>query len=394
MTAICRPHLPLAPGYLVRAPGHSGSGTGKGLLLRSICAIAFGIRPRAFTKGGDHQELEKRLSSALTEQVVFLDNLNSSILRSETLDSALTERPAGARILGRSRMVTLNSTAFVAVAGNGLSVSGDSVRRYIVCELDARCEHPEQRPFEAGFLANVEANRAKLLAAALTIWRYGRQNTTDLVRGRPLGSYEEWAQWCRDPLVALGCCDPVERIDRIKADDPDRRQIVELFEVWHAHHGERPIKAADLAAPVRALIEPQGRGRHHIETRLTHLVGTCAGGFTLTKQDAAGGRGAYVFAVRATFGEGGESGTKTRRHHEEGAAVDGTAASNSFQTVSSPWNAPPVGETPCHDEEVALAPSPGTGLITIDVGRGRIHVDRDFDARTLERILEVLDRRR
>jgi hypothetical protein len=57
---------------------------------------------------------------------------------------------------------------------------------------------------------------------------------------------------------------------QIKADDPDRRQIVELFEVWHAHHAERPIKAADLAGPVRALIEPQGRGRQHIETRLTH----------------------------------------------------------------------------------------------------------------------------
>jgi hypothetical protein len=48
-----------------------------------------------------------------------------------------------------------------------------------------------------------------------------------------------------------------------------------------------------------------------------------------------------------------------------------------------------------HDEEAALAPSQQSGgLITIDFGRGRIHVDRDFDARTLERILEVLDRRR
>jgi hypothetical protein len=127
-----------------------------------------------------------------------------------------------------------------------------------------------------------------------------------------------------------------------------------------------------------AIIDPRGRGRHHIEVRLMQLVATCAGGFTLTKQDAAGGRGAYLFALRSTFVEGSESSAESRRPREEGAAVDGTAASARG-----------------HDEEVGLAPSQqGGGLITIDVGRGRIHVDRDFDARTLERVLEVLDRRR
>jgi hypothetical protein len=307
MTAICRPHLPLAPALLIRAPAKSGSGTGKGMLVRSICTIAFGISPRAFTKGGDSQELNKRLGSAMieAEQVVFLDNVNGSILQSETMASALSERPAEIRVLGRSRMVTLNSTAFVAVTGNGLTISDDLVRRFLVCELDARCENPELRRFEAGFLSNIEENRAELLGAALTIWRFGRRHT--MHPGLPLGSYPEWGAWCRDPLLALGCCDPVERIDRVKADDPDCRQIVELFEVWHAYRDEQPIKAADLAVPVRALVDPRGRGRHHIEVRLMQLVGTCAGGFTLTKQDAAGGRGAYVFALRSTFGEGSES---------------------------------------------------------------------------------------
>jgi hypothetical protein len=46
LTAVCRPHLPLAPGLLIRAPEISGSGTGKGLLARSICAIAFGVGPQ------------------------------------------------------------------------------------------------------------------------------------------------------------------------------------------------------------------------------------------------------------------------------------------------------------------------------------------------------------
>jgi putative DNA primase/helicase len=127
------------------------------------------------------------------------------------------------RRLGRSRMESLNRTALVLVTGNGVTLSEDLVRRFIACEFNAHCENPEHRAFEAGFLANVEANRAKLLAAALAIWRYGRQAAAEIVHGRPIGSFEDWAEWCRDPLLALGCCDPIERIDRVKADDPHRR---------------------------------------------------------------------------------------------------------------------------------------------------------------------------
>ena len=81
LTAVCRPNLPLAPGFLVRAPEISGAGTGKGLLVRSICAIAFGVQPRAFTKGADRQELDKRLTSDLIEAapMLFLDNINGSM---------------------------------------------------------------------------------------------------------------------------------------------------------------------------------------------------------------------------------------------------------------------------------------------------------------------------
>src|SRR5262249_18829233 len=139
LTAICRPNLKLAPGFLVRAPEVSSAGTGKGLLVRSISAIAFGVRPRAFTTGGDRRELDKRLASDLIEAapVLFLDNVNGSMLRSDTLASVLTERPARVRPLGRTGMVALNSTAFIAVTGNGLRVSEDLARRFIVCELDA-----------------------------------------------------------------------------------------------------------------------------------------------------------------------------------------------------------------------------------------------------------------
>ena len=141
LTAICRPSLWLAPGMLITAPAVSGAGSGKGLLVRGICMVAFGIHPRAFTAGSERQELDKRLAAELVEAqpCLFLDNANGIALRSDTLASVLTERPARVRQLGQTRMVPLNCTAFVAATGNGLTVSEDLARRVIPCELDARC---------------------------------------------------------------------------------------------------------------------------------------------------------------------------------------------------------------------------------------------------------------
>ena len=153
MTAVCRPSLWLAPGFLINAPQVSGAGSGKGLLVRSINAIAFGVQPRAFTAGSEKHELDKRLAAELieAEPALFLDNANGTALRSDLLASVLTERPARVRILGQTRMVCMNSTAFVAVTGNGLSVTEDLVRRFIYAEFDARCEDPEFTSFCGGF---------------------------------------------------------------------------------------------------------------------------------------------------------------------------------------------------------------------------------------------------
>jgi putative DNA primase/helicase len=389
LTAVCRPHLPLAPGLLIRAPAFSGSGTGKGMLVRSICAIAFGVSASPFT-GGDRQELDKRLEADFinAEQVVWLDNSNRRNLESEFLASAMTERSVKVRLLGRSRMEALNSTAFVLVTGNGVTLSEDLVRRFIVCELDARCENPERRAFEGGFSANVEANRAKLLAAALTIWRYGRQNTRGFVPGRPLGSYDDWAQWCRDPLVALGCCDPVERIDRIKADDPSRRQVVDLFNRWHACHGSQPMRVTELVKSVTAIIDPRRRGQQHVVTRLTQLTGTCAGGFILTQQSFRTLGTGHAYIVRQVP-VGVRSGDSCHRDDTDDVVAAVT-------TPPASLNAGMESEHRGQHEAIGLAPGQeNSGSIMIDLGRGRrIHVNRHFDAETLERVLNVLDRQR
>ena len=93
------------------------------------------------------------------------------------------------------------------------------VRRLLVSNLDARMDNPEQRNFAPGFLDRIIAARAAILRDLLTVWRWGRQHP-DLPRGLPSGSFEQWAEWVRDPMLALGCQDVVARQCDLKARDP------------------------------------------------------------------------------------------------------------------------------------------------------------------------------
>ena len=285
LTPICRQSLPLAPGLLVDAPTHSGAGTGKGLLMRAISAIAYGCAPHPFTRGDGPQETDKRLVSAAIEgrPMVFLDNANLTILRSDTLASFITEQMCAVRPLGRSQMIELQIASFFAVTGNGLTITEDLIRRFLNAKLDARMENPELRKFAPGFLLDVENRRAELLIAALTVWRWGRQQAEgNLTHGKPLGSFEVWAKWVRDPLLTLGCPDPVERLTEIKARDPSRQRAAEIFTTWWEHHQDNPIKVSALDPTIIEIIDP-GRKRtlHWHAARVAELVGTRQSGFLL-----------------------------------------------------------------------------------------------------------------
>jgi hypothetical protein len=313
LTAVCRPSLHLAPGVLFRAAPMSGAGAGKGLLARCISIIAFGREPHAVTSGANAEELEKRIAAELMEgsPVLFLDNLNNKAFKSDLLASAITERPARVRVLGRSQMVPLNATAFVVLTGNGLSVSEDLARRFIAVEFDARTEDPETREFSTDIRADVTKRRPELLAAVLTIWRWGRQ-TKGMKTGRALGSFERWCNWVRDPLLALGCKDPADRVSEAKERDSHRQEIVELFSVWWEEHLDQPIAIRDLSDEVKLVIDPQDRGRQYQSSRLEKLDGTRMAGFVLTRQAPAGKWGAATYALAKT---GGQEGHRGHRDH-------------------------------------------------------------------------------
>lgn len=290
LTAVCRPSLWLSPAIVICAPSFSGAGTGKGLLARAVSALAFGTSPQAITAGGNAEEFDKRISAALigASETLFLDNMNGAVLKSDVLASVLTERPCQVRVLGKSKMLPLNASTLVLITGNGLTLSEDMVRRCLLIELDAGLEDPEQRPFKNNLVQDILANRGDLLKAALTIWRWGRVSGETIRVGRPLGSYDDWARWVRDPLLTLGCCDPVARMALNKANDPRRQNIVEIFDAWWAAHENNPVKVSDLSPEVKAIVDPQNRGRQNLVSKIRKLDGTRAAGFVLTRKSPDG----------------------------------------------------------------------------------------------------------
>lgn len=302
MTAVCRPSLPLAPGFVIRGPQLSGSGSGKGHLARAIARIAYDVVPKVLGSSGERVELDKRLTAAVitADPLILLDNVNSETLRSNLLAQLITENPCAIRpFRENTRLITIASNAFVVITGNALRVSEDLARRFLIVDLDAGCEDPEQRPFPPGFLSDIKKARGELLAAVLTIWRWGRRNR--LERGLPLGSFEQWADWCRDPLLTLGCADPVRRIAEIKRDDPHRAQVVEFFTAWHALYGDRPIKVKDLEIKLRQLADPHGHGsRQSLANFVANLAGTRAAGFVMVRNSPVGKWGTSAYAVKKT----------------------------------------------------------------------------------------------
>jgi hypothetical protein len=210
-------------------------------------------------------------------------------------------------------MVPLNATALVILTGNGLRVSEDLARRFIAVEFDPRTEDPEARAFTTDIRAEVSERRTELLAALLTIWRWGRI-ATDIRAGISLGSFEQWCRWVRDPLLALGCQDPAERVSEAKQRDGQRQAIADWFAIWWERHQDRPTAVRDLHDDVKRALDPQVRGRQFLASQLEKLTGTRMAGFVFTRQTAAGKWGTATDALRKTVGE------NHREHRGHGVA--------------------------------------------------------------------------
>jgi len=263
LSTVVRPMLDHTPLFAITAPLR---GSGKSYLMDIASMIATGRSAVVLSATLDRAELEKRLIGNLLsgDQFIDLDNFKG-VLKSDLLCQALTADTIKIRPLGASALVEIPNTALWSANGNNLVLSGDLVRRSLLCRLDPGCERPEERRFASNPLEYVRTNRTEYVSAILTIFRaYIVAGQPDM-GGKPFGSFSQWSALVRGALMWVGEPDPCASRDAIMDEDPELAQLRALLNLWRQSIGNKVIK-------IRQLIERATNGSELYEI-LTDISG-------------------------------------------------------------------------------------------------------------------------
>ena len=239
ITPVVRGAMPVVPMHAASAPT---AGTGKSFLWDMAAAISIGQRRIPVIAAGSEEETEKRLVSVLLtgQPLISIDNVNRE-LKGEFLAQAIEQQYLDLRPLGASRIVRIEAgSTTIFCTGNNITIAGaDLGRRTIIARLDAGIEKPQLRQFKHDPIKSILDDRGKYIAACLTICR------AYIVAGRPkvlprLVSFEGWSDTVRSALVWLGKADPVDTMEDIRGDDPERELLRAVLEAWAKYHGVGP----------------------------------------------------------------------------------------------------------------------------------------------------------
>ncbi|MBK9126299.1 MAG: hypothetical protein IPM13_00655 [Phycisphaerales bacterium] len=214
-------------------------GAGKGLLAQTIGRIVLGREMPVSSYAHDSDEMRKKLTAIAIagDRMILFDNLEGSF-GNDALDRALTSTRWKDRILGKSEEVELPLIPAWFATGNNVQVAADTLRRIVHVRLDCLSERPEER---SGFkhdnlLAWIEANRGKLLAAALTILSAYLGSGRAVRDLKPFGSFEGWSSVVREAVVWIGLPDPcLTRTKLAESADTTTDVLGQLIAAWEQY---------------------------------------------------------------------------------------------------------------------------------------------------------------
>jgi hypothetical protein len=248
ITGVARRGLPFAPLHGFDAPV---AGSGKSKLVDIITIAATGRRAAVMSQG-EPQEFAKALGAILMrgDPLIPIDNC-SQPLEGDLLNMALTQEFVEVRILGYSKMITVETKALITVTGNNLHVVGDLTRRCVIGRLDPKCERPELNQFDFDPIAYAMENRAQLVIDCLTILKAYHN------AGRPnppprLQSFEHWSDTVRAALLWLGQGDPVRTMERLRKSDTAVSDMVAVFSAWNDEFADERVTANEAIEKAEA----------------------------------------------------------------------------------------------------------------------------------------------
>lgn len=246
LTASIRPSLPLAPMFHVKAPQIS---SGKSYLCRTVGVFSSPQTGTPTTFPHNDEECQKVLLAEFMRgsAVIEFDNLTDKLVAHKSLCTALTSEYTSGRVLGVTKIVSVNTRSLFLSSGNNVDPVNDMSRRCITINLEPNCEIPATRKFKKpDLLGTLHKQRGEYVSYALTIIRAWINAGSPKADCDPVGGYTRWSDLCRQPLLWLGLPDPVQSLFNMIVDDPDRELLGRVLKIWHEKYGNTPTKISNV----------------------------------------------------------------------------------------------------------------------------------------------------
>lgn len=163
------------PPYKMLIIGAPQRGSGKTLLADVMRSVHGGVfRSEIPSEEDERRKVITSVLDSTSAPVVVFDNV-SGVLKSSVFDGLLTSAEWSDRRLGVNVTVELPNDRLWVVTGNNVHIGGDLERRVLWCTINAKMEHPEERPpdaFDIPYLDQwAKDHRGDLLHAMLTMVR-------------------------------------------------------------------------------------------------------------------------------------------------------------------------------------------------------------------------------
>ena len=241
LTAAVRPSLSQAPAFSVSA---TRSGSGKSYLAKLIASIAGPDDPYNVSYPSKADEATKVVLAMLLEKpaVILFDDMQTDWKSFGALNKALTSATTTERLLGSSRTATARTNVLFLGTGNNIEPEQDMRRRVVSIRLTPQSATPSLTDFDGeGPVEHTRKRRAQVVSAALTIIGAFHAAGRPLADVPPIGTFEEWSVYCRQPLLWLGEPDPAQSLIQQVTDDSDQQALGELLDAWYLAFGARPM---------------------------------------------------------------------------------------------------------------------------------------------------------
>ena len=251
LTAAIRPGLPLAPAFNINA---ASSGSGKSYLASLVALFATPLHPYNTSYPTTATEAIKVIQAMLLEKppVILFDDMQGGWKPFGAINKALTNRTITERILGKSGTASPRTNSLFLGTGNNTVPIRDMRRRVVTARLAPKSV---QRKFDHKPHKQIAKHRATYVGFALTIIQafllHGKRDDTLT----PVGSYDEWSRFCREPLIWLGEPDPASSLIKQVNDNTDNEALGVFLKLWRNLYGDESTMVREVMAD--ALKKPQ-----------------------------------------------------------------------------------------------------------------------------------------